>query len=167
MCMLESDPVLSGFNPKVLAIEFFQVNVQRKYGVFIANDQEQHKPANHWVALSCHVTTWIIFFDLFAKLLRHYYVIGKHLHKMKRKIIINRMMLQGPLSNVCGVYIFWVLFMSKIQTWRYLAKILVLMKELYTYRDKSFFQTISEHCNFISGVYSSCMLFSKGKYTLQ
>ena len=40
MCMLESDPVLSGFNPKVLAIEFFQVNVQRKYGVFIANDQE-------------------------------------------------------------------------------------------------------------------------------
>ena len=57
-CMLESDPVLSGFNPKVLARDqFFQLNVQRKYGVFIANDQEQHKPGNHWVVLSCHVTT--------------------------------------------------------------------------------------------------------------
>ena len=47
-CMLESDPVISESNPKVLARDqFFEVDVQRKYAVFIVNDQEQHKPGNH------------------------------------------------------------------------------------------------------------------------
>ena len=37
--MLESDPVISGLNPKVLARDqFFEIDVQRKYGVFIVND---------------------------------------------------------------------------------------------------------------------------------
>ena len=44
----------------------------------------------------------VIFFDLFAKSPRHY-AIDKH-HKMKRKIIINRMVLQRPMSNVCGQF---------------------------------------------------------------
>ena len=40
-CMFESDPLISQFNPKVLARDqFFEVNVQGKYGVFIVNDQE-------------------------------------------------------------------------------------------------------------------------------
>ena len=31
-CILESDPVISQFNPKVMAKDqFFEVNVQRKY----------------------------------------------------------------------------------------------------------------------------------------
>ena len=47
-CMLESDPVISQFNPKVLAKDqFFKVNVQRKYGIFIVNDQELWKIGNH------------------------------------------------------------------------------------------------------------------------
>ena len=38
-CMLERDPVISKFNPKVLAMDqFFEINVQRKYGIFIVND---------------------------------------------------------------------------------------------------------------------------------
>ena len=38
-CMLESDPVILGLNPKVLTRDqFFEINVQRKYGVFIVND---------------------------------------------------------------------------------------------------------------------------------
>ena len=46
--MLESDPVISKFNPKVLAKDqFLEVNVQRKCGVFIVNDQEQWKIGNH------------------------------------------------------------------------------------------------------------------------
>ena len=40
-CMLKSDPVMSRFNPKVLDREqFFELNVQRKYGIFIMNGQE-------------------------------------------------------------------------------------------------------------------------------
>ena len=80
--------------------QIFEVDVQRKYGAFTLNDQEQHKPGNHWV-LVVMLPHEVIFFDSFAKLPRHY-VIDKHLHKMKRKIIIKRMVLQGLLSNVCG-----------------------------------------------------------------
>ena len=43
-CMLESQRFISKFNPKVLAKnQFLEVNVQRKYDIFIVNDQEQWK----------------------------------------------------------------------------------------------------------------------------
>ena len=49
-CILEIDPIISKFNPKVLAKDqFFKVNVQRKYRIFIVNDQEQWKIGNHWL----------------------------------------------------------------------------------------------------------------------
>ena len=112
-CMLESDPVISWFNNKVLATgHFFEVDVQRKYGVFIVNDQEQWKPGNHWV-LVVILPHEFIFFDSFAKSPNHY-SIDKHLRNMKRKIIINRMVLQRPLSNVCGEFcIFFGFFLCR------------------------------------------------------
>ena len=66
------------------------------------NDREQHKLGNHWV-LVVMLPHEVIFFDSFAKSPRHN-AIDKHLHKIKRKIIIDRMVLQGPLSNVCGEF---------------------------------------------------------------
>ena len=37
-CMLKSDPVISGFNPKVLARDqFLEVDMQINYSVFIIN----------------------------------------------------------------------------------------------------------------------------------
>ena len=45
----------------------------------------------------------VILPDSFAKSPK-YCAIDKHLHMMKRKIIVNRMMLQGPLSKVCGEF---------------------------------------------------------------
>ena len=55
--------------------QIFEVDVQRKYGVFIVNDQEQHKPGNHWV-LVVMLPHEVIFFDSFAKLPRHYVLIN-------------------------------------------------------------------------------------------
>ena len=70
-CMLESDPVISQFNPKVLAKDqFFKVNVQRKYGIFIVNDQELWKIGNHWL-LVVILPQEITFFDSFATSLKH------------------------------------------------------------------------------------------------
>ena len=70
-CMLESDPVISQFNPKVLAKDqFFKVNVQRKYGIFIVNDQELWKIGNHWL-LVVILTQEITFFDSFATSVKH------------------------------------------------------------------------------------------------
>ena len=70
-CMLESDPVISQFNPKVLATDqFFKVNMQRKYGTFIVNDQELWKIGNHWL-LVVILPQEIIFFDSFATSLKH------------------------------------------------------------------------------------------------
>ena len=69
-CMLESDPVISQFNPKVLATDqFFKVNMQRKYGTFIVNDQELWKIGNHWL-LVVILPQEIIFFDSFATSLK-------------------------------------------------------------------------------------------------
>ena len=71
-CMLESDPVISQVNPKVLARDqFFEVNVQREYNVFISNDQEQWRPGNHLI-LVVMLPHEVIFFDSFAKSPRHY-----------------------------------------------------------------------------------------------
>ena len=71
ICMLESDPVISQFNPKVLAKDqFFKVNVQRKYGIFIVNDQELWKIGNHWL-LVVILPQEITFFDSFATSLKH------------------------------------------------------------------------------------------------
>ena len=78
--------------------QFFEVDAQRKYGAFIVNDREQHKPEYQGV-LVIMLPHKVIIFDSFAKSPRHY-AIDKHLHKMKMKIIINRMVLQGLLSNV-------------------------------------------------------------------
>ena len=101
--------------------QIFEVDVQRKYGVFIVNDQEQHKSGNHWV-LVVMLPHEVIFFDSFAKLPRHY-VIDKHLQKMKRKIFINRMVLQGPLSNVCGeFYMFFGYFLCRGYTLKDILK---------------------------------------------
>ena len=70
-CMLESDPVISQFNPKVLAKDqFFKANMQRKYGTFIVNDQELWKIGNHWL-LVVILPQEIIFFDSFATSLKH------------------------------------------------------------------------------------------------
>ena len=70
-CMLESDPVISQFNPKVLAKDqFFKVNMQRKYGTFIVNDQELWKIGNHWL-LVVILPQEIAFFDSFATSLKH------------------------------------------------------------------------------------------------
>ena len=70
-CMLESDPVISQFNPKVLAKDqFFKVNMQRKYGTFIVNDQELWKIGNHWL-LVVILPQEITFFDSFATSLKH------------------------------------------------------------------------------------------------
>ena len=70
-CMLESDPVISQFNPKVLAKDqFFKVNVQRKYGIFIVNDQELWKIGNHWL-LVVILPQEITFFDSFATSVKH------------------------------------------------------------------------------------------------
>ena len=112
-CMLESDPVISRFNPKVLDREqFFELNVQRKYDIFIVNGQEQWRPENHWVLVAM-LPHEVIFFDSFAKSPRHY-AIDKHLHNMKREIIINRMVLQRPLSDVCGEFcIFFKFFLCR------------------------------------------------------
>ena len=133
-CMLENDPVISGFSPKVLVRDqFFDVDVQRKYGAFIVNDPEQHKPGKHWI-LVVMLPYEVICFHSFAKSPRHY-AIDKHLHKMKKKIFINRMVLQGPLSNIYGEF---CMFFGNF-LWRgyrledILARILVLMKKLYAY----------------------------------
>ena len=49
-CMLESGLVISKFNPEILVKDqFLEINAQRKYGIFIANDQEQWKIGNHWL----------------------------------------------------------------------------------------------------------------------
>ena len=70
-CMLESDPVISQFNPKVLAKDqFFKVNMQRKYGTFIVNDQELWKIGNHWL-LVVILPQEITFFDSFATSVKH------------------------------------------------------------------------------------------------
>ena len=45
----------------------------------------------------------VILSDSFAKSLK-YCAIDKHFHMMKRKIIVNRMVLQGPLNKVCGEF---------------------------------------------------------------
>ena len=71
ICMLESDPVISQFNPKVLAKDqFFKVNVQRKYEIFIVNDQELWKIGNHWL-LVVILPQEITFFDSFATSVKH------------------------------------------------------------------------------------------------
>ena len=66
------------------------------------NDQKRDRPGNHWV-LVVILPPEVIFFGSFAKSPGHY-TIDKHIHKMKRKIIINRMVLQGLLSNVYGEF---------------------------------------------------------------
>ena len=98
-CMLESDPVVPQFNPKVLAKDqFFEVNVQRQYGIFIVNDQEQWKIHYYWL-LVVILPQEITFFDLFSRSPKHY-AMDKYLYEMKRQVIVNEMVLQGPLSNV-------------------------------------------------------------------
>ena len=111
--MFQSDTVISRFNPKVLAEDqFFEVDVQRKYGVFIVHDQEQWRPGNHWV-LIVMFPHGVIFFDSFAKSPIHY-AIDKHLRNVKRGIIINRTVLQELLSNVCGEFcVFWGFFLCR------------------------------------------------------
>ena len=101
--MLESDPVISNFNPRVLAKDqFFEVNMQRKYGIFIVNDQEQWKIGNHWL-LVVTLPQETTFFDSFARSPKNY-AIDKYLYEMKRQVVVNDMVLQGPLSNVCGEF---------------------------------------------------------------
>ena len=91
-CMLESDPVISQFNPKVLAKDqFFEVNVQTKYGIFIMNDQEQWKIGNHWL-LVVILPQEITFFDSFARSPKHY-AMDNYLHEIKRKVVVNEMVL--------------------------------------------------------------------------
>ena len=87
-CMLESDIIIQG---SILSFD-------QRCGAFIVNDREQHKPGYQGV-LVIMLPHKVIIFDSFAKSPRHY-AIDKHLHKMKMKIIINRMVLQGLLSNV-------------------------------------------------------------------
>ena len=107
--MLESDPVISGFSPKVLVRDqFFDVDVQRKHGAFIVNDLEQHKPGKHWV-LVVMLPYEVICFHSFAKSPRHY-TIDKHLHKMNGVTRTTEQHLWRIL------YVFWKLFMSWIQT---------------------------------------------------
>ena len=102
-CMLESDPVISKFNPKVLAKDqFLEVNVQRQCGVFIVNDQEQWKIGNHSL-LVVILPQEFTFFDWFARSPKHYGM-NKYLDKMKRQVVVNEMVLQGPLSNACGEF---------------------------------------------------------------
>ena len=70
-CMLESNPGISQFNPKVLATDqFFEINVQRKYGIFIVNDQDLWKTGNQWL-LVVILPQEITFFDSFATSLKH------------------------------------------------------------------------------------------------
>ena len=109
-CILESDPVISQFNPKVLAKD--QFFVQRKYGIFIVNDQDQWKTGNHWL-LGVILPQEITFFDSFAKSPKHY-AMDNYLHEMKRQVVVNEMVLQGPLSDVCGEFciFFGYFFMS-------------------------------------------------------
>ena len=115
-CMLESDPVVPQFNPKVLAKDqFFEVNVQRQYGIFIVNDQEQWKIHYYWL-LVVILPQEITFFDLFARSPKHY-AMDKYLYEMKRQVIVNEMVLQGPLSNVCGEFcVFFGYFLCR--RWR-------------------------------------------------
>ena len=99
-CMLESQRFISKFNPKVLAKnQFLEVNVQGKYDIFIVNDQEQWKKRNHWL-LVVIVLQENIFLDSFARTPKHY-TMDKYVHKIKRKVIVNEMVLQRPLCNVC------------------------------------------------------------------
>ena len=70
--------------------------------IFIVNDQEQWKIVNNWL-LVVNLSQEFTFFDLFARLLKHY-AMDKYLHKVKRQVFVNEMVLQGPLSNVCGKF---------------------------------------------------------------
>ena len=144
-CMLESDPAISKFNPKVLAKgQFFEVNVQRRYGIFIVNDQEQWKIGNHW-SLVVILPQEITFFDSFTRPPKHY-AMDKYLHKMERQVVVNEMVLQRSLSNVCGE--FCMLFGY------FLCR---------GWRCRSFSLTIVEHCNFIYCALT-CILTYQRKY---
>ena len=146
-CMLESDPVISQFNPKVLAKDqFFKVNAQRKYGIFIVNDQELWKIGNHWL-LVVILPQEITFFDSFAKSPKHY-AMDNYLHEMKRQVVVNEMVLQGPLSNVCGEFcIFFGYFLCR--GWR-LANILKYFNDDLSFNKKAVYLQVQklfpDHC---------------------
>ena len=139
--MLESDPVISNFNPRVLAKDqFFEVNMQRKYGIFIVNDQEHWKIGNHWllVVILPQETT---FFDSFARSLKNY-AMDKYLYEMKRQVVVNVMVLQGPLSNVCGEFcMFFGYFLCR--GWR-LADILKYFNEDLSFNGKAVYLRVQQ-----------------------
>ena len=146
-CMLQSDPVISKFNPKVLAKDqFFEVNVERKYRIFIVNDQEQWKIGNQWL-LVVILPQEITFFDSFARSPKHY-AMDKYLQKMKRQVVVNEMVLQGPLSNVCGEFcMFFGYFLCR--GWR-LADILKYFNKDFTFNEKVVYLQVQklfpDHC---------------------
>ena len=152
-CMPESDPIISRFSPEVLARDqFCEVDVQRKYSVFIMNDQEQYRSGNHWVLVAM-LPHEVIFFDSFAKSPRHY-AIDKDLHKKKRETIINRMVLQGPMSNVYGEFCMFLGFFL-CRGYR-LEDILKSFSEDLSFNEKAVYLQIQnlfsshfiDHCNF-------------------
>ena len=146
-CILESDPVISQFNPKVLAKDqFFDVNVQRKYRIFIVNDQEQWKIGNHWL-LVVILPQEITFFDSFAISPKHY-AIHKYLHEMKMQVVVNEMVLQGPFSNVCGEFcVVFGYFLCR--GWR-LADVLKYFNDDLSFIEKAVYLQVqklfSDHC---------------------
>ena len=87
------------------------------------------------------------FFDWFARSPKHYGM-NKYLDKMKRQVVVNEMVLQGPLSNACGkFFMFFGCFLCC--GWR-LADILKYFNEDLSFNEKAMFLQVQklfpDHC---------------------
>ena len=85
----------------------------------------------------------ITFFDSFAKSAKHY-VMNEYLHKMKRQMVVHKMVLQGPLSNVWGKFCtFFEYFVCRdgdlLIFLNILRKMLPLRRKLFLFRCRNFF----------------------------
>ena len=102
--ILESDHFIKSFDPKVFALDEFksQVKSTTKWGIFVVNDEPKTQSGNHWLLVFIKPCE-IAFIDSYGRS-PEYFKLEKCLRAMRRNIIQNKIMIQDPLSNVCGAY---------------------------------------------------------------
>ena len=83
----------------------------------------------------------ITFFNSFARSPKHCEM-DKYLHEMKRQVAVNEIVLQGPLSNVCGEFcVFYGYFLCR--GWR-LADILKYLNDDLSFDEKALYLQVQK-----------------------
>ena len=106
-CILNSDPIMKGFSPQVLAIDKFVEFPLKERGLVICNSQSSDKLGEHWFLIFYKDVKEIYFIDSFAKSPEQY---GLNEKFSTRKVFSLSSSLQNTLSTVCGEFCVYFAF---------------------------------------------------------